>query len=344
MRYQSLIIGMLFLLLPVQSFAAEKLVLAIDLIRHGDRTPVSKLKKTNYVWKEGLGQLTPIGMQQEYELGQLLRKRYVDQTHLLPEKYETGTMYVRSTDYDRTLMSAECLLLGLYPKGPGPHGYQPIPIHSAPTDADAIIISRIDPVTLKKSLQENVYSTAAWKQKETELRPHFKHWSEATGTTIHALTDLNMGDALRIHRLYKAPMPAGLTKEDIDLIVATCDWMFVQEMKARPVAALYSQKVMNHILETLEKNARGGPHLKYALLSAHDSTVASVLSLLGAPATAVPHYASDVNFSLYENSNRKYAVRVTYNGTPVNIPACGGTECTLAQFKSAAEGGASVDG
>jgi len=42
-----------------------------------------------------------------------------------------------------------------------------------------------------------------------------------------------------------------------------------------------------------------------------------------------------LNFSMYEAGSQHYIIRVTYNGTPVTIPACGGTECTLTQFAKA---------
>ena len=340
MRYKWLMLWLLLCLLPAESFAAEKLIFAMDLIRHGDRTPVTKLNNVDYEWKEGFGQLTATGMRQEFELGQSLRNRYINETHLLPQQYETGTLYVRSTDYDRTLMSAESFLRGLYPEGPGPQRFQPIPIHTAPADVDNIILERVNPDVLNRAMEKYVYTTAEWKQKEAELKPYFQHWSEATGTRINALTDydLTIGDALYIHRLYQAPMPAGLTEEDINLMIATSNWMTVMEHKARPIASLYSQKLMNHIVETLQKNGKSGAHLKYALLSAHDSTIASILSLLGAPVTSNPPYASDLNFSLYESGSNNYVVRVTYNGTPVIIPACGSHECSLIQFKAAAEG------
>src|SRR5689334_2958880 len=92
-----------FIIIPV--FAEEKLIFALDVIRHGDRTPIKAIPKSYHDWKEGLGQLTAIGMQQEYQLGSRLREKYIDTYHLLPPHYNIKTIYVRSTDMDRTLMS-----------------------------------------------------------------------------------------------------------------------------------------------------------------------------------------------------------------------------------------------
>ncbi|XP_048401272.1 lysosomal acid phosphatase isoform X5 [Stegostoma tigrinum] len=110
----------------------------VNLIyRHGDRSPINKYPTNPYTeedWPQGLGQLTQVGMRQQYELGQFLRERYKD---FLNSSYDRREIYVRSTDIDRTLMSARANLAGLYP----PHGHQifrpdlnwqPIPVHTVP--------------------------------------------------------------------------------------------------------------------------------------------------------------------------------------------------------------------
>lgn len=87
--------------------AQEKLLFTIDIIRHGDRTPQITIPAIPYHWTVGLGQLTPTGMFQAYQLGQRLRNIYIDQTHLLPAHYDAETIYIQSTDYERTLMTAQ---------------------------------------------------------------------------------------------------------------------------------------------------------------------------------------------------------------------------------------------
>ena len=133
--------------------AASEVVFATLVHRHGDRSPVSFLPTdaaNNGHWLEGPGQLTPIGMQQLHALGVSLRERYVTSDDLFPGMYSHRHVYVRSTDLDRTLMSAQSLLQGLFPPGTGPDDHtgapaltaddlQPVPVHTVPRADDALL-------------------------------------------------------------------------------------------------------------------------------------------------------------------------------------------------------------
>lgn len=344
MHYKAWIGFILLALISTTSFAAEKLIFAVDIIRHGDRTPISVLPKIKYKWREGLGQLTAIGMRQEFEMGKLFRKKYVESTHLLPPNYHRSSVYIRSTDYERTLMSAQSLLMGLYPAGTGPYiedsalpglprAFQPIPIHTAPAEFDRVIVKKPDAEEAEKLLQKYVYSTVEWKKKDAELRNKYPAWSETLGINISGLEDLErIGDTLHIHRIHHAPMPEGLSEDDIQTIIQAGDWAFMAEERPKQIANAYSQQIMTNIAGYLQQGSRQSGNLKYVLLSAHDSTIASALSYLGAPLEKAPPYASNLNFSLFESGARNYIVKITYNGVPVSIPACGGTICQLQTF------------
>lgn len=73
-------------------------------------------------------------------MGQWLRKRYGS---LLSDTYSKDEIYVRSTDVDRTLMSALSNLAGLYEPvkkdiwNPDIH-WQPIPVHTQPEKTDPV--------------------------------------------------------------------------------------------------------------------------------------------------------------------------------------------------------------
>uniref|UniRef100_A0A3Q2P2U5 Lysosomal acid phosphatase n=1 Tax=Fundulus heteroclitus TaxID=8078 RepID=A0A3Q2P2U5_FUNHE len=132
-----------------------------QLFRHGDRSPVKAYPTDPYkedAWPQGFGQLSQEGMRQHYELGQFLRTRY---KNFLNESYHRHEVLVRSTDYDRTLMSAEANLAGLYPpKGrqmfrPGLK-WQPIPVHTVPQSEERVGIGKMGFIRCaKKKLQRS---------------------------------------------------------------------------------------------------------------------------------------------------------------------------------------------
>ena len=55
------------------------------------------------------------GTRQHYQLGRLIKQRYTVEHQLLSSNYTRDEVYVRSTDYDRTLMSVLSQLSGLFP-------------------------------------------------------------------------------------------------------------------------------------------------------------------------------------------------------------------------------------
>ncbi|XP_035663925.1 prostatic acid phosphatase-like [Branchiostoma floridae] len=125
--------------------------------RHGDRSPVLAFpndKNTEDTWPQGFGQLSQEGMRQHHNLGTFLRNRYVTpgflnasysryQIQVWSQCSPPPQIQVWSTDVDRTLMSAQADLSGLYP----PSGdqvwnpdiaWQPIPVHTRPVGEDVV--------------------------------------------------------------------------------------------------------------------------------------------------------------------------------------------------------------
>ena len=88
------------------------------MFRHGARGPGSSLYNLNK-WKL-YGELTEVGIRQEYLLGSQFRKRYILGKKLLPETFDYSSIMVESTAKNRTIMSAYSFLSGLYPPLTGP--------------------------------------------------------------------------------------------------------------------------------------------------------------------------------------------------------------------------------
>lgn len=87
--------------------------------RHGARTSIhsSQFETDDYIKRIGKGNLTPNGMRMHYMLGQQLKTALYPS--LFKGVYNQSSIEVHSTDVDRTLMSANSQLQGLFPVGTG---------------------------------------------------------------------------------------------------------------------------------------------------------------------------------------------------------------------------------
>ena len=319
----------------------QKMVFAVDVIRHGDRSPIIDFPSAPYNWPQGLGQLTPEGMNQEFLLGKEFRHRYIEKNHLLPDTYDKDAIYVRASDIDRTLMSAECALLGLYPLGKGPltesgaeataSRYQPIPIHTRPRETDDVLIPDANK-TLPQVYKKYVVESSEWKAKLAEEQPHFEKWGKIIGKPITDLQQLSLiGDSFYIRKLHHVPLPEGATESDADDMDKVGDWVFTQNFKPPEVGQVGGINLLRLIVKYLDEATNDGSKLKYVLCSAHDSTIAALLSAVKAPATHRPRYSSDLNITLWK-SGSSYKVQMTLNGDPVNFPGAVDGTSSLDKF------------
>ncbi|KAH7718186.1 Histidine acid phosphatase family protein [Aphelenchoides avenae] len=119
-------------------------------MRHGHRAPGHSFPTDPYqesYWPLGFAELTAKGMEDQMELGQWMRQRYVDELGLLSKTYDRREVYVRSTDIDRAILSGQCQMVGLYrgsgqsgrdyPENPAwPTGLITVPIHTVPRSQD----------------------------------------------------------------------------------------------------------------------------------------------------------------------------------------------------------------
>jgi hypothetical protein len=327
--------------------AQEKLIFAVTLIRHGDRTPVHNIAASPCDWTPGLGELTPLGINQEYLLGESLRTRYVDQLRLLPPKYQFNSIYARSTNYNRTIMSAQSFLCGLYPPGTGPllddgrpalpAACQPIPIRTVFKEQDRLLLGqdRIEK-RIDEMVHSYVFTSAEWQKMNVSCAGKFDRWSRIFGVKIGNLMDLvPPGDNVHVRLLKGVPLPAGLTESEAHEIVKLFQWAMAQGYKPRKISLLITEDFMQDVIGHMQKAVEGKEEYKYIVYSGHDSTILPVMSALGAPLEATPPYASNVSFELYRDKDN-YTVKVRYNGKDIALPGGGGkTACTLEQFRTA---------
>jgi hypothetical protein len=327
--------------------AEEKLIFAVTLIRHGDRTPCHSFAACPYDWTPGIGELTPLGMHQEYLLGQSLRTRYVEELRLLPQRYHYNSIYVRATNYNRTIMSAMAFLCGLYPPGTGPllddgkpalpAAYQLIPLRTMPVDQDRLLHGQdISRTKIEEMVRTHVFTTAEWRKMNASHADKFDRWSRIYGVRIENLGNLiEPGDDLNVRLLKGVPLPGGLTEAEAREIVTLSQWAMAQKLKPRQVSRPIMAYFMRELINDMQKAIDGKQEYKFILFSAHDNTILAVMAALGIPLEATPPYAANVCFELYRAGDGQN-VKVRYNGKDIALPDTGGrTTCTFEQFRKA---------
>ncbi|WP_462324245.1 histidine phosphatase family protein [Desulfoplanes sp.] len=318
---------------------SERLIFAVTVIRHGDRTPFAQLVNDPHAWDIGASQLTAKGMQQQFKLGQKLRKRYVEECALLPATYENGSVYAVANGMNRTIQSAQCLLFGLYPLGSGPRlaggsyalpsGYQPIPLRTVPEGATLLMESYPD---YQKILKLYVFTANEWVNKEEVYRKKFEQWQDILGNEVDGLDDvLTIGDVLIVRKAHGVPLPQGLSHRDEAEIIGLCDWALAFQFKNEKVAQLMGMGLLEQIQEDLEQAATEKKTPRFKLYSGHDTTILPLMKLMGKPLNIPPQYASHLQIELYRTGDN-HLVRLRYNGDAIELPVMNNGSCSLKQF------------
>ena len=113
-----------FSILIIKIFSIDELRWSFELINHGARSPHFGLDSNlndfmNHTWI-GQNELTNVGLRQSFLVGYRDRLRYIDQKKLISEEYDPRDILIYATENNKTLMSANALLHGLFLPGTGP--------------------------------------------------------------------------------------------------------------------------------------------------------------------------------------------------------------------------------
>ncbi|CAG9860689.1 unnamed protein product [Phyllotreta striolata] len=323
---------------------SELLSLAV-LYRHGNRSPRIIYKndihreKIPKLWPEGLGQLTNIGKRQAYDLGRWYREKYAD---FIPRKYHKNFVRVLSSDRDRCLMSAACNLAGLFP----PEGvqvwndqlpWQPVPIHTIPSDRDGMI-QQSDRRCRKhdRLMGELVRSENVQKFLRSKKRL-FEYLSNHTGEDLRVPEDVNpVHDLLFIQDFLNLTLPEWtkgvFPQETSEMLVMG----FALSSNTTELGRLKSGLVLDYITTFFEdylKNPQSTQ--KFLMLSGHDSTMSTLMNVLGVFDWTWPDYSSTLVFELRRKHGNVF-LRIYFKDSKkirnLKLPRCS-TDCNFEEFK-----------
>lgn len=331
--------------LSQDSFGQEVNTSTLELVqilyRHGDRSPTNPFPTDTHkdYWTDGLGQLTNIGKQQEYELGLYIRQRYEG---FLNDTYNHEEVLINATDSDRTLMSGYSNLAGLYP----PYGeqvwnpdifWQPIPVHTRPEEMDYIVgCDGYCPVF--DVLLEQEKQSPELQRYNAENANVYAYVANNTGSKIKDIWDMNkVYDTLFCEQCHNLSWPSWVEPVWPNLVECH-NLKFVYNFKPIPLCRLRGGPLLGHMINNMQLKVNGAADKRKAFIfSSHDSMVASFLSALLVFNDIAPPYASTVFVELHKLSDGNHGVEILYRNTTQNepyvlqIPDCE-SPCNLDQF------------
>ncbi|XP_023288233.1 venom acid phosphatase Acph-1 isoform X2 [Orussus abietinus] len=299
-----------------------RLKLVQVLFRHGERTPLAKEMYPKDVYTEadyepwGLGQLTNKGKMREYRIGEMLRNRY-DQ--FLGRVYRPAEVYAYSTDLDRTKVSLQLVLAGLYPPTPSQKWnpnlpWLPIPTIYFPEKVDILMRPHfckgyIDAFEKAKKIPEVV-------QRIQSFSEFFKFLSEKSGINI-----VEPAQVYEIYNLLTAQIGMKLKLPDwcTDDVLAKMSEVVVFEYERRSYTAELKKRnggvLVKRFLENMGVNGTVNMERKLYLYSGHEINVAAFNRVLDIKEPVIPTFGTAMMVELHEdNQGRQYIRIIAWTG------------------------------
>ncbi|XP_031639554.1 prostatic acid phosphatase-like [Contarinia nasturtii] len=328
----------------------DALIFAHVIHRHGDRNILFSYKndpwKDESNWVGGFEELTREGKRQTFELGQYLRRRY---GKIIGDQYSPNKVYVRSTDVDRTLMSAQANLAGLFPPTANETWneyipWQPIPVHTMPILLDHVLSHDSKCPKYDEALQKFLKESTEIQQIYTKYADKFEYWSRMTGENITTIFDAyELYGIFYIETMQNKTLPDWAKKEYNDpngllynigklkLMIST----YTKEL-ARLRIGFLIKEMFEHFTQKINNTMK--PDRSLWIYSAHDLTIVNVLNALGVfDPVHIPPYASSLHLELYRNSANEHYIQIFYRKdndeviSAMNLPKCG-KKCSLEQL------------
>ncbi|KAJ7383827.1 hypothetical protein OS493_025699 [Desmophyllum pertusum] len=174
-------------------------------------------------------------------------------------------IYVRSSDYSRTLNSALSFLLGLYPPRNqtlnvsyagvfrAPYNIQQVPIHTVATEDDQVLRGWLACPELHKRLAE-FYKSSEFQKKESESAELRKQLEDIMGIGKIELKDFyNVYDYIHLHRLYNHTYNLNITEEQWTKLVYLADWVEYNKYSKEMIGDIGGGLLANEIASSFSK-------------------------------------------------------------------------------------------
>jgi len=310
--------------------AKSKLIFAHVVFRHGDRAPGQPYPMDPHgpeTWPQGLQELTTKGMMQHYRLGKYLRKRY---SKLLNKQYLVKEIYIRASDKNRALQSAAADLAGLYPPIKNQVWnpkilWQPIPVHSVPTDDDYLLVVD-NPCPRYTAVYQNQTKPIIdyYNRQYADFFSFLRNHTGLKNLDFKSIGDIY--DPLYCEKSHGLKLP-NWTQKVVNESTGQTVYELIVDLKninknlkydTDEKALLTGGYLLEDILSRMKNVSTGNltkelPSSKMVMYSAHDDTLMALLySLNVIKRPFMVPYAATVFIDLFQNKQGQYYVELTY--------------------------------
>lgn len=310
-----------------------KVIQTFTIFRHGARTPSHfNFEPGQYTQKPG--DLTDLGKQQTRELGERLRRKYIEGEKLISPEYDNKhQVFVKSSVLLRTNESTAHVLKGLFPN----KNLNDITVNYACTVRDLYYHAHkeVNCPFIAPAL-ENVKRSDEYLSMESYFRrnlyPTMVQKINEGGRHNYTVDMLNMVQAKRIFDGYKCNSVHGkknpnYSKEEVEMLYKLNLWLLYRyNFGPEIVQKLTNSPVFEDIYNFMDCITDANKHMhdmcpRMALFSAHDFNLVPILKSL-VPLNKllndkqyVPPFASDITIEVHQDHlNEEPWVQVLYNG------------------------------
>ncbi|XP_031782455.1 testicular acid phosphatase homolog [Nasonia vitripennis] len=314
------------------TMSALKLELVQVVFRHGARTPgrieAEHINATDpELYPEGYQELTNEGKQQAYKLGTLLRKKYDEflGTHN-PEEY-----FATTTDFNRTRMSLQLALTGLFPTVPGDTWNDEIYQNSRDPNIVYVLIP-FDTPKYKDLYPRILTNSSEFRQNISKYTEFLEMMENNTGIPFKQNVIYHAGwtcQAIQYHKAAHLPLPSWYTDESIDRNLTELYKLGLDSMSlTTQLRRLNGGTLVRKFIENIKNNRKVALPKKMYLYCAHDLTLNAFSKAQDVEAFYLPPHGSALIMEKYTDSKKSEYVRmlawdgVSENFTLVRIGSC----------------------
>lgn len=278
------------------------------------------------------GQLTKVGMQQMFALGERLRKNYVEDIPFLSPVFNPQEVFVRSTNMFRNLESTRCLLAGLFQ-----HQKGPVIIQTDEASSEVLYPNYQNCWSLREKTRG--------RKKAAILQPGISEDLEKVkaGVGINSSDEVDFFVLLdnvaaeQVHSLLSCPALKRFAQMIEQRAVEAALYTLQQEDREGIQMAVgpFLHLLEGNLLKAADPTTPSSKTRKLYLYATHDVTLMPILMALGIFDHKWPPFAADLTMELYQHQESKeWFVQLSYHGEEQVPRGCPDKLCPLDKFLS----------